>query len=380
MIFAKKKHQDELVCARDVKQNETYFCPGCGERVIFKQGPQKQAHFAHYKKSCHFFSEGETNSHVTGKNLIKVWAEKRHKKAEIEEYLPELKQRPDVLVTLRNSQLVIEYQCSPLSLSSFTKRTKGYKKYGYRVFWILGKRHMLNQRLTQQQAMFINFHKNIGYFLVFLDAERQCLILNYELCFENCQGIRYRTKVVNDATTLMVFIRANQRNEGLALSQSELLGQLTKLEKNCHYLNPYLKDQIDFCYRQRHYFMGFPACCLSCVRLPPIYRHADIFWRIRVVLELQKETTKLISKEALKCLFEAQQIAANVFFAMPLVSQLAIEQVNQAYLQCLLENQILSAISGTKSYRINNQIRWTEDALLKKENLRLNRAFIKKIN
>lgn len=376
MIFAKQEHIDELVCAINFKQNNKYFCPGCGERVVFKEGPQKQAHFAHFKKSCHFFSEGETKKHVTGKNLIKMWAEKRHKRADIEQYLPKLKQRPDVLINLKNSQLVVEYQCSPLTLKDFNKRTDGYKQNGYRIFWILGMKHRLNKKLTQQQAMFINFHKNIGYFLVFIDTERQCLILNYELCFENLYGIRYCTRIFNDASDLMKFIKYNCRNKTLNLSQADLFRQLTKLEKNCYYLNHYLKQQIDFCYMQRYYFMGFPICCLSQTRLPPIYRHEDIFWRIRVILDLQKYSTDVITKKELEILFELQQKSTETFFEMPLVGHLAIKQANNAYINSLVKNHILIPIKESENYRIDDYIVWTNDISLKKENLQLCHTFI----
>lgn len=369
MIFAKKKNQSELVCATDFERDSAYFCPSCGARVTFKNGQQKQAHFAHLKKTCNFYSEGETDAHVTGKKLIKLWAEKRHKKTKIEAYLPELKQRADVLINLKNSQLVIEYQCSPLSLNSFRQRTDGYKNHGYRIFWILGERHKLGHKLTQQQAMFINFHKNIGYFLVFLDVKRQCLILNYELCFENLHGIQYSTKGFGDATALIAFVKENHRNKRLILSKSELVGQLTKFEKNYHHFNRYLKKQIDFCYVRRELLLGFPLCCLSAVRLPPIYRHEDIFWRIRVVLELRQVASKVISKDDLALLFSTQQTAADTFYDLPLINHLAIKQVDDIYRQRLIESKILIPIDGTENYKIHDQMEWSNDAILKKEKL-----------
>lgn len=375
MIYAKMEHHEELVCATDFKRGHNYFCPGCKERVTYKNGPQKQAHFAHYKKTCHYFSEGETDAHVIGKKLIKLWAEKRHKQAKIEEYLPEIKQRPDVLINLRNSQLVVEYQCSPLSLDSFRKRTKGYKEHGYRIFWILGKRHMLGQRLTQQQAMFINFHKNIGYFLVYLDAEKQCIVLKYELCFENLYGLRYRTGIFTDATALMLFIKINSRNRNLALTRSELAGQLTKLEKNCHYLNRYLKNQIDYCYARRQLFMGFPLCCLSESRLPPIYQHEDIFWRIRVVLELQEVMADSITRSEIELMFMKHQKITKMFFELPFVNQLARKQVNDACVKSLIKNQIIMPIDTTGNYEICRKIEWANDATLKKEKLCRSCAF-----
>jgi len=57
-----------LVSAEDAKRGETYFCPGCGDELIFKAGAVKVHHFAH--KPSQICSQ-ETIIHKTAKLVIK---------------------------------------------------------------------------------------------------------------------------------------------------------------------------------------------------------------------------------------------------------------------------------------------------------------------
>ena len=55
---------------------------------------------------------------------------------EIEAYIPEFKQRPDLLV---NDKIAIEIQCSHLSMKRLKERTENYQVTVLRYFGLWGK-------------------------------------------------------------------------------------------------------------------------------------------------------------------------------------------------------------------------------------------------
>lgn len=138
MIIAVDQH-DQMIRAEECsKQSDhCYYCPGCGEKVFLKDGPQMITHFCHYAHcQCQHFSEGETPEHLKGKVMLYQHLKHMNHSVELEPYLTELQQRPDIL--LINQQCVIEFQCSPISVETIVSRTKGYQSAGYRVMWIVG--------------------------------------------------------------------------------------------------------------------------------------------------------------------------------------------------------------------------------------------------
>ena len=84
-----------------------------------RKGLLKRHHFAHYAAAnCEVFSEGETEEHLSAKELLYEWL--TDETIEIEAYLPDLQQRPDLLV----GKTAIEVQCSALSWRRFVQRTE----------------------------------------------------------------------------------------------------------------------------------------------------------------------------------------------------------------------------------------------------------------
>ncbi|MBE6173899.1 MAG: hypothetical protein E7153_13840, partial [Enterococcus faecium] len=62
------------------------------------------------------------------------WLKKSYPRVEMEGYLSQLMQRPDILV----GHHAFEIQCSPLSYERMIERTINYKANGYVVWWLLG--------------------------------------------------------------------------------------------------------------------------------------------------------------------------------------------------------------------------------------------------
>ena len=94
------------------------ICPACGKPYEFCHGKTVDAYFRHKDKSeCDKYSEPETEEHLRGKIDLYEWIKKQDgvTDAVLEGWLPETKQRPDIMFKFHGDQCVIEYQCSPIA-------------------------------------------------------------------------------------------------------------------------------------------------------------------------------------------------------------------------------------------------------------------------
>lgn len=121
------------------KNRYRFFCPMCKGKVIVKNGHKTIAHFAHQKHTtCTNDTGGEGEYHEKGKLDLYYWLKNQGLSVELEKYLPDLAQRPDIFVRINRKQIAIEYQCANIPLSTFLKRTNGYLSSGITPIWILG--------------------------------------------------------------------------------------------------------------------------------------------------------------------------------------------------------------------------------------------------
>lgn len=123
-----------------LRKQATFYCPACQEQVIIKAGTEVVAHFAHQAKSdCSYDRGGEGEYHEQGKHLLYQWLTAQNIQAELEVYVPEIKQRPDILVELHGKRIAIEFQCAKVSNQIIRQRNIGYKTANIVPIWILGK-------------------------------------------------------------------------------------------------------------------------------------------------------------------------------------------------------------------------------------------------
>ncbi len=73
-----------------------------------------------------------------GKELLYRWFKRQNVHVEIEHYLPEIQQRPDIFIERAGRKIAIEYQCANLSIEQLYKRTYSYWRAGIQVIWIIG--------------------------------------------------------------------------------------------------------------------------------------------------------------------------------------------------------------------------------------------------
>ncbi|MBO3356282.1 competence protein CoiA [Clostridium perfringens] len=116
-------------------------CPVCGSKMIYNHGEFKIPHFKH-EKNCDcpdIYSEGVTEEHIKGIELLHNWLQKQEgiTNIELEKWIPETKQRPDIYFEYENKPYVIEFQCSPIA-TKFLERRELYRLNEINDIWILG--------------------------------------------------------------------------------------------------------------------------------------------------------------------------------------------------------------------------------------------------
>src|SRR5690625_173214 len=128
------------------KTEQQYYCPACNGQVIIKAGSRMIPHFAH-KSTFHCPSSegGEGPYHEKGKLLLYQWLESQQFQVELEAYIPEINQRPDLLVTINRKQIAIEFQCARISITQIKRRNEGYEALHITPLWIVGANHFKRQ-------------------------------------------------------------------------------------------------------------------------------------------------------------------------------------------------------------------------------------------
>lgn len=147
MLVALTEHQELFQITKDLsremllerKYKEKFFCPQCKEQLLLKAGQIKIPHFAHRKSSeCDsFFSEGETLAHLMGKQQLFTFFSKRNVQTELEPFLSEIQQRPDLLISHNDQQFAIEFQCSKIPPEVVQRRSKGYTEIDIHPIWLI---------------------------------------------------------------------------------------------------------------------------------------------------------------------------------------------------------------------------------------------------
>lgn len=158
-----------LVRAEEATRGHQYVCPACQAPVRFCQGRKKVPYFAH---QCAHRGEGETDEHQLGKEQLYRWAELRGWQPQLEVYLPEIKQRADLLVQVGGQPIALEFQCSGLSSARLAQRNAGYRQMGIQPIWLLGSPYC--RRLQRaKQAQFTHLHGGVPQLLFWDVASAQ---------------------------------------------------------------------------------------------------------------------------------------------------------------------------------------------------------------
>ena len=171
------RHTSELLQA----EKDSYFCPQCQERVLIRAGAKVTPHFAHYPNSdCPSSKGGEGSYHHQGKVRLWEWLQAQGYEAELEPYIPEIQQRPDILLQMKTKRVAIEYQCARIPEIEIAKRTTEYHRVGVFPLWVLGGNRLARKwtdsiQLTSFERNFIyHFH---DYRIYFYDPSTDQLLI-----------------------------------------------------------------------------------------------------------------------------------------------------------------------------------------------------------
>ena len=263
MLIARNQ-EGKLVSALEtsLQRKESYSCPGCQGVVLLRHGQVMCPHFAHKSlQDCQFFSENESDQHLSLKAALYKSLVNHGEKVSIEKVLSEMGQIADLFV---GDSLALEVQCSRLSQQRLRERTCAYHQAGYEVRWLLGEELWLNGRLTDLQRDFLYFTAKIGFHLWELDWKREEIRLKY-LIYEDIFGrVYYLTKTWSLTENLMTVLRfpyqvekgetykVTQRKKVSHVIQRELVG------KNPRWLRrqeeAYLKGMNLLCLSDQDFF------------------------------------------------------------------------------------------------------------------------------
>lgn len=146
-------------------------CPCCGERVAFKAGPHKSAHFSHHADAACPVQHDEdmrpeSPLHYHVKRLVAVHLQTliarqtflREATVEVEARIDETDRVADVLLTLgpkarighggvTHNRIAFEVQCTPIGQPQFAQRELDYARAGITAIWLLtGAKHELDRQ------------------------------------------------------------------------------------------------------------------------------------------------------------------------------------------------------------------------------------------
>lgn len=125
------------------------LCPVCNKPYEYCHGKIKTPYFRHTDKSeCKYlYNEPETDEHLNGKRDLFEWIKIQDGVVDVvlEGWIPETKQRPDIMFKKDGKQYVIEYQCTPIA-SEYIERHELYKASGIIDIWVCGTDKYLGTR------------------------------------------------------------------------------------------------------------------------------------------------------------------------------------------------------------------------------------------
>ncbi|MFS9174960.1 competence protein CoiA [Streptococcus parasanguinis] len=268
MFIAMDKDQKRWNCIKEVPPTTAgpFYCLACHSQVRLKNGSVLRPHFAHVElQHCPYHHEAESFEHLELKASLYDWASKESK-TEVESYLADFQQIADLLVVDKN--LALEVQCSSLSLERLKERSDAYRSHGYQVYWLLGKKLWLKERLTKLQAGFLYFSQNRGFHLWELDLTKKELRLQY-LIHEDLRGrLHYQTEIFPfGQRSLLEVLRTPYLSQPMQQMAVELDRTfLTYIQQQLFYRHPKWMKLQEELYLQGHHLLEkdldyfYPLC------------------------------------------------------------------------------------------------------------------------
>lgn len=331
------------------KKEKQFYCPSCQSPVQLKLGTKKIPHFAHLKKTCVAQHEGETDYHLDGKRNLFHWFSS-HLEVELESYLPDIMQRPDLLVDTPSQKYAIEFQCASLSSSALTKRSIHYEKGNYMPLWIMGAKRMKRlstymYQLSFQEWQFLTLSDYTPTLLYFSPSTNQLLKLEHLIPFSS--QICYAQLVVlspHEHTFHDLFSTH---------TQPQFFSSWIKKKKawRTHYIlypNQKLQPFLHALYENNIPPSHIPA--EAGMPLPSLYmvETSAIIWQTWLLLDLmqQKQVGDLVTEKELGRLWLYRIHKRHIVFRSLPMAPVAVEQPLFEYIEVLCRLGMLTYITS----------------------------------
>lgn len=281
MLYALDLHTNQLVAANQATSQKNLLCPGCHSPVILRKGAHKVAHFAHYRHSCHTFTEGETQEHLQGKQLLVKQLQQWPGNTTVEAVLPQLSQQPDVLYQDQDYQLALEYQCSPLATKRLIQRSRGYHQHGFQYCWLLGRRYQIKHKLTAQIAQFIRWHQHLGYYLLYIEVGRAQFEVLYNIQMADFLPLRYFCYRTSSFEQLQQFMHEPQELFIFPITPEQRRKQLYQLERTWRFPSRHVRNLQNLCYQRQQNLLRLGPEFLATEYEPPFFAGWAYAWRLQ---------------------------------------------------------------------------------------------------
>ena len=285
MIVAMKSNQQLIEASRNLCKADDYQCPSCKSPVHLKVGAIMRPHFGHYQNAnCDVFSEGETAEHIQGKLQLKQWLEDQEIPVELEAYLPGLRQRPDLLATIDNRKIALEFQCSQIPIYKIAERTQGYLNNGYEVIWVLGDNFEWKNQLTAfQKSCLTNLEDRLVLFHYSVTKKR--LSYRYNFTYKQTKKMRHTKKSIKYGQKLNLNVTEKRPLQKRAVN-TEL--EHTKLLRQITYSKNFGKAFLETLYNQKETLVSMPKELYEVVPSEWMIHTHGYEWKYQFILWLEQ--------------------------------------------------------------------------------------------
>lgn len=134
----------------DAEKESRYYCPGCEEKLILRQGEIKVHHFAHIAENGCWHGAPETELHLWIKKYLyqKFLGSSLYQEVKLEYKIGD--RIADIyLKNMRRQEIAVECQTSGLDITEFRRKTAYYSYRGIYTLWLFSGNTELDKRMVK---------------------------------------------------------------------------------------------------------------------------------------------------------------------------------------------------------------------------------------
>ncbi|WP_053345002.1 competence protein CoiA [Peribacillus butanolivorans] len=334
----------------ELRMSTDYYCPCCKAEMTIKAGMIKIPHFAHKNKSsCRASSEPESAYHLMGKRKLFHWFLSHHYQADLEAYLPEIRKRADILVTIGGIRYAVEFQCSVISETEFIERTNAYQSVGIKPIWILAAKHLKRRNLHEFSLS--------GFHWLFVTGSYHhpflwmyCPETNQLSALKNLTPFSPRNVFAELTTASLVILPPSQISPRNCFSFPFLPAWRSKRKNWClHRMKTAQRSDSFFQGLYSHHIspatipieIGVPVRGMLLIETPPIEWQA---WLYMDVFQKKRPGEKIIMNDVIYFFKKRAKNGGIRFRSLPLLKKIDIEYPVRQYIQLLEQMGLISEL------------------------------------